>query len=326
MRIINLVLINIFMISIIGTCYAEAEFKIMAAIDQPKGLPGAIAFESFKKLVEKRSNGRIEVEVFLDGVLGNAREEIEGVQLGTIQITQTANSALTSWVPEMNLFELPFLFRDAKHQSAVLESDLALGYRKEMGEKGFHLLGFNTVGTRHIMTTKKSIKSMKDLKGLKIRTMGNPVHLDAYEAYGARPLPMAYGELYTSLETNVIDGAEAANSNYYAKKFFEVADNWAMVGWLYMVAPMIMNKDYYDNMPKDLQNILNEAAIEVCREGREEYAKQDIEKLDLLKKQNIKITTPDRKPFIKASSVVYDKWAKVVGGREKIDAILNLEY
>ena len=325
MRKFNLFLI-ILMLSGIGNCFAEAEFRIRAAIDQPKTLPGAIAFESFKRLVEKRSNGRVEVEVFLDGALGNAREEIEGVQLGTIQITQTANAALTAWVPELNLFELPFLFRDADHQTAVLESDLALGFKKEMGEKGFHLLGFNTVGLRHIMTTEKSIKSIADLKGLKIRTMGNPVHLDAYEAFGASPLPMAYGELYTSLETNVIDGAEAANSNYYGKKFFEVANNWAMVGWLYMVAPMIMNKAYYDKMPKDLQNILNEAAIEVCREGREVYAKQDIEKLKLLKKHNIKITTPDREPFIKASSVVYDKWAKVVGGREKIDAILNLKY
>ena len=156
--------------------------------------------------------------------------------------------------------------------------------------------------------------------------MGNPVHLDAFEAYGASPLPMAYGELYTALETGVIDGAEAANSNYYAKKFFEVANNWAMVGWLYMVAPMIMNKAYYDKMPKDLQNIINEAAIKVCREGRGVYAKQDIQKLELLKKNNIKITTPNRAPFIKASSVVYDKWAKVVGGRERIDAILNMKY
>ena len=177
-----------------------------------------------------------------------------------------------------------------------------------------------------MMTTDKSIKSISDLKGLKIRTMGNPVHLDAFEAYGASPLPMAYGELYTALETGVIDGAEAANSNYYAKKFFEVANNWAMVGWLYMVAPMIMNKAYYDKMPKDLQNIINEAAIKVCREGRGVYAKQDIEKLELLKKNNIKITTPNRAPFIKASSVVYDKWAKVVGGRERIDAILNMKY
>ena len=325
MRILSLILVKIFMLSIVGNSFA-AEFNIIAAIDQPKGLPGAIAFQSFKKIVEKRSNGRVNVQVFLDGALGNAREEIEGVQLGTIQITQTANSALTAWVPQMNLFELPFLFRDARHQSAVLESDLALGFRKEMGEKGFHLLGFNTVGLRHMMTTEKSIKSISDLKGLKIRTIGNPVHLDAFEAYGASPLPMAYGELYTALETGVIDGAEAANSNYYAKKFFEVANNWAMVGWLYMVAPMIMNKAYYDKMPKDLQNIINEAAIKVCREGRGVYAKQDIQKLELLKKNNIKITTPNRAPFIKASSVVYDKWAKVVGGRERIDAILNMKY
>ena len=123
MRILSLVLVKIFMLSIVGNSFA-AEFNIIAAIDQPKGLPGAIAFQSFKKIVEKRSNGRVNVQVFLDGALGNAREEIEGVQLGTIQITQTANSALTAWVPQMNLFELPFLFRDARQQSAVLESEL----------------------------------------------------------------------------------------------------------------------------------------------------------------------------------------------------------
>lgn len=325
-KLIFVLVVLVMMFSLVSYGAAQAEFVIKISLDEKAGGPRAVAIESFKELVEERSNGRIEVVNYLDGVLGGNRETIEGVQLGTMEIGWPSNAPLTAWIPSLNLFELAFLFKNPEHQSAVLESDIAMDFEKELSEKGFHLMGVGTVGLRHIMTTEKAINSIEDLKGLKIRLMENPAHLDAFEAFGASPLPMAYAELYTALETGTIDGAEAANSNYYDKKFYEVAPNWAMVGWMYLVSPMIMNKAFYEKLPEDLQKIVDDTAREIIRVERGLYKKADEAKLVLLKEWGIKITTPDRAPFVEAAQAVYDKWAPIVGGRERIDAILNFEY
>lgn len=319
-------IVMMFSLVTVSHCAEKSEFHIRAAIDQREDNAGAITLKHLKELVEERSNGRITIDIFFDGILGSVREEIEGVQLGTIEITQVSNSPITAWIPLMNLFELPFLFKDSKHLSAVVESDLVKGYDKYFSEVGFHLLGFNTVGLRHLMTTRKVVNSIEDLKGLKIRLMENPAHLDAWKAFGASPLPMSYSELYTALETGVIDGAEAANSNYYSKKFYEPAPNWAMLGWMNMMAVMIMNKDFYEKMPEDLQKIVDDAAKEACKMGRELYGELDKENYKKLEELGVNITYPDLAPFREACKPVYDKWAPKVGGREKIDEIVNFKY
>ena len=325
-KLIFVLVVLVMMFSLVSYGAEQAEFVIKTEVNQPKGLPGASGMERFKEIVEEKSNGRIKVEVYLDGAFGGNREAIEGVQLGTLEMSAPSNAPLTAWVPSLNLFELPFLFKDEDHMYAVLESELAMGFDKDLAEKGFHLMGYFVFGLRHIMTTEKAINSIEDLKGLKIRLMENPAHLDAFEAFGASPLPLAYAELYTSLETGAIDGAEAANSNYWGKKFYEVAPNWAMVGWMRLVGPIIMSEIFYNKLPSDLQKIVDDAGAEIAQLMRELYVKSDDETLVLLKEWGIKITTPDRAPFVEASQVVYDKWADKVGGRERIDAILNFEY
>ncbi len=320
------IIVMMFSLVIVSYCAEKPEFYIRAATDSREDTASAMLVSRLKELVEERSNGRIEIDVFFDGILGSVREEIEGVQLGTIEITLVSNSPMTAWIPTMNLFELPFLFKDPEHLSAVVESDLVKEYAKDFSEKGFHLLGFSTFGLRHLMTTDKVVNSIADMKGLKIRTMENPIHLDSFKAFGASPLPMSYSELYTALETGVIDGAEAANSNYHSKKFYEPAPNWAMIGWINLMGVLIMNKDFYEKMPEDLQIIIDDAAKETCRIGRKQYGEVDEEKLVELKKLGINITYPDVAPFREASNQVYDKWASKVGGREKIDEILNFKY
>lgn len=321
------VLILLFMVfSIVSYGAEQAEFVLKASVDQYRGSPGHLAFEKFKELVEERSNGRIKVEVYIDGALGGEREVIEGLQLGTVEMSLPSNCKVALFCPSLNLFELPFLFENNEHFNAVMDSEIVMGLDKDLSEVGIHLLGFGYIGLRNIMLTEKAINSIEDLKGLKIRVMENPIHLDAFEAFGASPLPMAYAELYTAMETGAIDGAEAANSNYWGKKFYEVAPNWAMVGWLRLVGPIIMSKSFYDKLPSDLQRIVDDAGAEVAQFNRALYVESDEEALVLLKEWGVKITTPDRAPFVEAAQVVYDKWADKVGGRERIDAILNFEY
>lgn len=305
---------------------AKYEFLIKACVPTVSGEPPTIAMQRFAELVEEKSRGRIKFEVYIGGALGNDRDLIEGLQLGTVQVHMASNSPLAVFVPEMMIFEMPFLFESDEHFNAVLDSDIAMSFIPALEKEGFHLLGYWNFGVRNIMTAEKAINSMEDLKGLKIRLMENPAHLDAYKAYGASPLPMAYSELYTALETGVIDGAEAANSNYWGHKFYEVAPNWAMVGWLRLVAPLIMSKAFYDKLPVDLQKIVDDAARDVTPYQRDLYSKMDEQRLEQLIEKGVNVTYPDKTLFMEASKIVYDKWEDEIGGSEKIKAILDFKY
>jgi tripartite ATP-independent transporter DctP family solute receptor len=306
--------------------FAQAEFVIKIAELAAAGEPQVLAFKSFIKNVEEKSGGRIKCEHYVSGQLGNERDALEGLQLGTIEITAVANALAANWVPALNLFELPFIFENRDHWWAVLDSEIAMGFVEDFDAQGLHLLGYFDLGSRHIMTVEKVINSIDDLKGLKIRTMENPAHLDAFKAFGANPTPMAYGELYTSLQTKVIDGAEAANVNYNSKKFYEVAPNWAQVGWMRCTGVVVMGKAFYDKLPSDLQQLVDDEAKAMVKHERELYKEKDEGLLPELEGLTNIITYPDRTPFIEASNAVYDKWADKVGGREKIDAVLNFEY
>jgi len=126
-----------------------------------------------------------------------------------------AAGVMANFVPELNIFELPCLFENREHFYAVLDSEIGESLRPAFEQKGFHLLGYFDCGVRHLMTINEPVNSIDDLNGKKIRTMENPAHLAAFKIFGANPMPLAYGELYTALEQKVIDGAEAANTNYY---------------------------------------------------------------------------------------------------------------
>jgi tripartite ATP-independent transporter DctP family solute receptor len=296
---------------------------IKAHFTNNPGEPQIIAGELFKKIVEEKTNGNIKIEIYPNNQLGESRSVLEGIQLGTVQMANVTGPML-SFVPELVIFELPFLFKNRDHMYAVMDSDIGDSLKPHFEKRGFHLLGFWDVGVRHILTVEKPINSMADLKGLKIRTMGNPAHLDAYRAFGASPLPMAYGELYTALEQKVIDGAEAANINYESKKFYEPAPHWAQVGWIHLVGYTVLSKKLYDGLSKEYKQIIDDAAKEMNDLERKLYREKDEGLLPELEKRGVKVTYPDRKAFMEASKQVYEKWAKKIpGGMKTIEKIIN---
>lgn len=176
------------------------------------------------------------------------------------------------------------------------------------------------------MTVDKPVNAIGDLKGLKIRTMENPLHLEAFKAFGANPMPMAYSELYTALEQHVIDGAEAANTNYFSKKFYEPAPNWAQVGWIHLIETVIMSRYFYERLPIEYKKIIDETAFLMIRKERQWYAESEEKALLQLVEKGVKITTLDRKPFVEASRNVYKEWADKVGGMELIERIIRFDY
>ncbi len=310
----------------LGCDSGSKAYKMKVATTAPLEEPGSQILLKFTELVNKRSQGRIEAKLYPSGALGNNRDVTEGLLLGTIEVQMASSSPLSVFVPSLNIFEMPFLFDNNEHMFAVLDSEIGERYRPDLEAAGFHLLGYFTFGVRHIMTTERPINSIEDMKGLKIRTMESPPHLDGFKAFGANPLPMAYSELYTGLETGVIDGAEAANSNYYSKKFYEVAPYWAQLGWLRLVAPVIMRKSFYDKLPPDLRKIVDDSLAELVDEERTLYTDVSTQRLEQLKELGITVTYPDPGPFRAAANEVYEKWADRVGGWDLINEIKKIDY
>jgi tripartite ATP-independent transporter DctP family solute receptor len=308
-----------------GAPAMQGEFVIKVSCSMNLEEAPVVAILEMKKQVEARTNGRVKIEVYPNNQLGNERDVTEGLILNTVQAANPANAVVAGFVPEMNVFEFPFIWRDSAHMTAVVDGPIGARFAEPLRAKGLHLLGYMTTGVRHVMTTTKAgpINSFMDMKGLKIRVMENQFHLGAWKAFGSNPLPMAYGEVYTSLQQGVIDGAEAANTNYFQKKFYEPANHWAMIGWLRLVNPFLMSEKFWQSLPKDIQTAVAEEGRKASILERKLYDESDATTLDMLKKQGVKITTPDRGPFIEASKALWKDWAPKVGGQAVVDEIVN---
>jgi len=321
LKLIKYILSILTIFTIFNCSKSNDEYVLKIASSAPIDEPGSRALLKFAELVNERSHGRIKAKLFANGSLGNNRDVTEGLLIGSIEMQMASSSPLAVFVPSLNIFEMPFLFKNNKHMFAVLDSHIGDRFKSDFKKSGLHLLGYFTFGVRHIMTRDSPVYSISDLNGLKIRTMESKPHLDAFKAFGANPLPMAYSDLYTGLETGVIDGAEAANSNYYSKKFFEVAPYWAQVGWLRLVAPVIMSKVFYDKLPEDLKKVINKTLSELVNYERDLYTQISLERLEQLEKFDVTITFPNPKPFQEASKNVYKQWADKIGGWELINEI-----
>jgi tripartite ATP-independent transporter DctP family solute receptor len=321
----GVVIILIITLGIVCIGSGEKVYVIKASLSQNPQEPQVRAVELFKQTVEERSEGNVKVEIYPNNQLGNQRDVVEGIQLGTIQMSNIA-SVMAGFVRELNIFELPFLFENRDHFYAVLDSEIGENLRPAFEKRGFHLLGYFDAGVRHVMTVEKPVNAIGDLEGLKIRTMENPLHLAAFKAFGTNPMPMAYGELYTALEQHVIDGAEAANTNYLSKKFYEPAPHWAQVGWIHLIEYVIMSRYFYERLPQEYRKIVDEAASMMIHKERQWYSENDENALAILAGEGIEITFPDRKPFVEASQIVYKEWADKVGGMDLIERIIGFEY
>ncbi|MGM0668715.1 MAG: TRAP transporter substrate-binding protein [Gemmatimonadota bacterium] len=305
-----------------GCADPDQPLILKAALSQNPSEPQVRAVQVFARQVEAGTEGRIRVQVYPNNQLGNQRDVVEGLQMGSVEMANIA-SVMASFVPEVNLFELPFLFDGPTHFDAVVDGEVGLSLGPAFRARGLHLLGYFDAGERHIMTTGGPVESLEDLAGLKIRTMENPLHLAAFRVFGANPLPMAYGELYTALEQGVIDGAEAADPNYFAKRFYEPAPFWARVGWIRLMEYVVMSREFYDRLPPRDRKVVDEAARDMILQERAWYRMAADSALQELREMGVTITRPDRGPFREAARRVYEEWAGEVGGMARIREILD---
>ncbi len=235
-------------------------FVLNAVTNNPKisGMYQGIVL--FKKLVEDRSDGRIRVEILVDAVLGDEEQLAVGMQEGIVDFTVHSSAKYANFVPEMDIYSAPYTFRNWGHMKAVIGSEVNDKLVKTVMERrGDHFVGVYTEGLRNVFT-RKEIRRLDDLRGLKIRAMTGPSELDAWRALGADPAPTAYPALFSALASGQVDGAENTMTSILGMRFFESSKYVLRTAHNYMAMPVILSGRFLKKLPEELRGIVIQAA------------------------------------------------------------------
>ncbi len=236
----------------------NAKFPIVNAIDHPQGL-GA---QKFVEVVDKKSGGKIKVKVFPNGTLGGEQQVAAAMQGGTIEISMMSPAQLVGTIKEFVVLDFPFSFANTAQADAVLDGPFGKKLMDYMPAKGWVGLGFMEQGYRSISNSKRPINKLEDIKGLKIRTILNPLYVDMFNTLGANAVPMPFPELYTAMEMKTVDGQENPETTVDASKFYEVQKYFSGTRHIYNPQMMMVSKTFWDSLSADEKKIFEEAAIE----------------------------------------------------------------
>ncbi len=286
--------------------------------------PYHLGLEKFKQIVEEKTAGAVKIDIYANGTLGSERDMIEGLQLGTLDLVVTSTGPVINFVPEMGVVDLPFIFSSREHAYKVLDGEIGQGLLQKFNDIGIVGLAFWENGFRHLTNSKRPVNSVKDIKGLKIRTMENEVHQAAFKELGADPTPMAWGEVYTALQQGTIDGQENPVPIIYNMKIYEVQKYLALTGHFYSPALLLAGKKCFDKLTPKQQEIFKSAAVEAAKYEREQIKLQEDEQLSKLEELGMVITRPDKNALREATKAVYDKYQDVFG-QETIQKILEAD-
>ena len=244
----------------VATAAAQTTMRISISVAQNSHQ--GVAIDTFAKEVEKRTGGRYKVQTFYNGALGGERESIEAVQLGTQELAFSSSGPIPNFVPETKILDVPFLFRDKAHARAVLDGPIGQELLAKFDAKGFKALAWAENGFRHMTNSKRSVNGPEDLKGLKMRTMENPVHIAAYKGFGIITTPMAFPEVFTALQQGTVDGQENPPATILASKFYEVQKHLVLSRHMYSAWVLLISKKTWDGLSADERKIVQEAARE----------------------------------------------------------------
>ena len=289
---------------------AFAADPITIRIGWPSGAvgPHAAGAEGFKKELEKLAPGRFKLEFFPGGSLGGEREMAEGVQLGSLEMAITGTAVLGNFVPEMMIADIPFLFRDYAHARAVMDGPIGEDLLAKMRAKGLVGLAFGEVGFRHLTDNKHPINKVDDLKGLKIRTMENNIHLEAFRALGAQPTPMAWTEVVTALQQGTIDGQENPLSIIVSTKLWESQKYLTLSNHVFTPVAFYMSPTLFDSLSPEDQEIMRKAARAGRAANRAYVDESEKTGLDVLKKNGMQVSQVEAAEFQKRLEPLYKQY------------------
>jgi len=308
-------------LGIVASAAAQTTMKI--SISTAQNSHQGVGIDTFAKEVEKRTGGRYKVQTFYNGALGGERESIEAVQLGTQELAMSSTGPIPNFVPETKILDVPFLFRDKAHARAVLDGPIGQELLTKFDAKGFKALAWAENGFRHMTNSKRDVKGPEDLKGLKMRTMENPVHIAAYKGLGIITTPMAFPEVFTALQQGTVDGQENPLSVIMASKFDQVQKHLTLTGHVYSPCIFVMNKAAFDNLSRADQAAFVEAAKEAAKANRARVDQDDANGVTELRAKGMTVIESfDKSKFVTALGPVNTEFEKQFG-KTNLDKIRN---
>jgi tripartite ATP-independent transporter DctP family solute receptor len=306
-----------------GAALAQTTMKISISVAQNSHQ--GVAIDTFAREVEKRTNGRYKVQTFYSGSLGGERESIEAVQLGTQELTFTSSGPVPNFVPETKILDIPFLFRDKAHARAVLDGPIGAELLGKFDSKGMKAIAWGENGVRHMTNSKRPVKAPEDLKGLKLRTMENPVHVQAYKGLGIVTTPMAFPEVFTALQQGTVDGQENPLSVIMAAKFDQVQKHLSLTSHVYSPCVLLMNKAAWDKLSAADKQAFMEAGKEAVKANRARVDEDDAKGVAELRSKGMQVVeNVDKAKFLQVLAPVNADFEKQFG-KANIDRIRNFK-
>lgn len=302
---------------------AQAEKIVFATGGTPQSLQGLTAQEFTNRLQEKLGDAH-NIELYLSGQLGDERELIQKLRLGTVDLA-LVSSIMASVADEFALFDLPFLVADREHLKRIDQEIVHQELANAAQSKGLKLVSTWENGFRNITNSARPINTPADLDGLKLRTPRNEWRVMMFENWGANPTPMAFSEVFVALQTGVIDGQENPLTNIHGAKFNEVQKYLSLTGHVYSPAWLVAGAKNWEDLPDDMRSAVEEVAAEMQDWVLAEGAKADQELLSQLQEGGMEVNEADRQAFVASSEPVYKAYAdKVPNGQALIDKAMSL--
>jgi tripartite ATP-independent transporter DctP family solute receptor len=295
------------------TCLrAQTKLALKAADVHPAGYPTVAALEAMGKKLEQATGGRLSLQMFASMTLGGEKEEIEQAQLGAIQLARVSVGTLGPVINDLNVMNLPFLFRSTAHMQKVIDGSIGRELLDKVTDNAnARLVGlcWMDAGARSLYNTKKSIHTIADLKGLKFRVIGNPMFVEMMNALGANGVAMGYDQVFNALQTGVVDGAENNPPSFVFDNHYTVAKHYTLTEHLIVPEMLVMSKKTWTGLSKDDRALIMKVSAEAQREERVLWEKYEKQAMDKAAASGVEIVqVADKKPFQDAVKPVWDKY------------------
>jgi tripartite ATP-independent transporter DctP family solute receptor len=297
-----------------GACTAPASAQTTVRLSHPTPATShyGAGSQAFCAELEKRTAGRYRCQI--QAGANDERASIEAVQLGTLDITNTSTGPVSNFVPEVGIVDIPFLFRDYDHARRVLDGPIGQEILAKFPSKGLIALAWTENGFRHLTNSRRPVVKPDDVKGLKVRTMQNPVHIQAFQSIGVQPTPMAFSELFTSLQQGVVDGQENPIPVILSAKFSQVQKHLSLTGHVYSPSLLLVSPKLWNSLSDADKANFREAARVGAAAQRKKVNDDEAAGIAQLRSEGMEVvTTVDGPAFRSAMSPVWSEFAKKYG-------------
>lgn len=301
-----------------------AEFTLKLGVTTPSDHPHSISSREFARLVKEKTDGKVRVRVFENASLGNNPELLDGVKTGVIDMCVNTPGVLAEYHSTTGLLELPYLFANKKHMMTVTRGDIGKEIADDYSKNtGIRIVGYFGGAQRNMITSTKAINSIDNLSGVKMRTWEWDVMLNWWKSLGAIGSVVSFPEVYTALQTGVVDGAENEFTTFTVARWAEVAKNIALTQHNITVRPLVISEKSLAKLPADLQQAVKDAALEAADFDVKLEGELDEKNMAKLKSDyGVNFTEPDKGPFIERSVAILKAFANEKGITDLLDKIL----